>query len=78
MKIENKMHSSNFLNVCWYRTCRGRTANVYPLFKAFRLQKYHVQDAWNCISSLRIKGSKTVPLSLSQNGIRLRALLCFT
>ena len=28
------------------RTCRRRIAAVYPLFKAFRLQKYHVQDAW--------------------------------
>ena len=60
------------------RTCRRRIADVYPLFKAFRLQKYHVQDAWNCITCLRIKASKTLPLSLSQNQIRLRALVCFT
>ena len=37
------------------------------LFKAFRLQKYHVQDAWNGITCLRIKASKTLPMSLSQN-----------
>ena len=78
MKKENKIHWLDFLKVCWYRTCRRRTANVYPLFKAFRLQKYHVQDAWNCITCLRIRVSKTLPLSLSQNRIRLRALVCFT
>ena len=33
------MHLLDFLKVCWYRTCRRRTAKVYPLFKAFRLQK---------------------------------------
>ena len=60
------------------RTCRRRIADVYPLFKAFRLQKYHVQDAWNCITCSRIKAPKTLPLSLSQNRIRLRALVCFT
>ena len=60
------------------RTCRRRIADVDPLFKAFRLQKYHVQHAWNCITCLRIKASKTLPLSLSQNQIRLRALVCFT
>ena len=78
MKKENKIHWLDFLKVCWYRTCRRRTANVYPLFKAFRLQKYHVQDAWNCITCLRIRVSKTLPLSLSQNRIRLTALVCFT
>ena len=59
------------------RTCRRRIADVYPLFNAFRLQKFHVQDAWNCITCLRIKASKTLPLSLSQNQIRLRALVRF-
>ena len=47
------------------RTCRRRIADVYPLFKAFGLQKLHVQDAWNCITCLKIKASKTLPLSLS-------------
>ena len=60
------------------RTCRWCIADVYPLFEAFRLQKLHVQDAWNCITCLRIKASKTLPLSLSQNRIRLGALVCFT
>ena len=41
----NKIHWLDFLKVHgWYRTCRRLTANVYALFKAFRLQKYHVQD----------------------------------
>ena len=43
-KKRNKIHWLDFLKVCWYRTCRRLTANVYPLFKAFHLQKYHVQD----------------------------------
>ena len=49
-----------------------------PLFKAFHLQKYHVQDALNCITCLRMKASKTLPLSLSRDQIRLRALVCST
>ena len=39
LKQENKIHLLDILKVCWYRTCRQRTAKVYPLFKAFRLQK---------------------------------------
>ena len=78
MEKENKIQWLDFLKVCWYHACRRRTANVYPLFNAFRLQKYYVQDAWNCITCLRIKAFKTLPLSLSQNRIRLRALVCFT
>ena len=45
MKKQNKIHLLDFLKVCLYRTYRRRTANLYPLFKAFRLPKYHVQDA---------------------------------
>ena len=67
----NKIYWLDFLKVCWYR-------NVYPLFKSFRLKKYYVQDAWNCITCSRIKASKTLPLSLSANRIRLRGLVCFS
>ena len=74
LKQENKIHLLDFLKVCWYRTCRQRTACSRP----FVYKKYHVQDAWNCITCLRIKASKTLPFSLSQNRIRLRALVCFT
>ena len=45
MKKIKKIHLLDVLKVCRYRTCKRRTTNVYPLFKAFRLQKYHVQDA---------------------------------
>ena len=80
MKKENKIHLLFFCKslLVPHIYIRQRTANVYPLLEAFRLQKYHVQDAWNCITCLRIKASKTLPLSLSQNRIRLRALVCFT
>ena len=80
MKKENKIHLLFFCKslLVPHIYIRQRTANVYPLLEAFRLQKYHVQDAWNCITCLRIKASKTLLLSLSQNRIRLRALVCFT
>ena len=80
MKKENKIHLLFFCKslLVPHIYIRQRTANVYPLLEAFRLQKYHVQDAWNCITCLRIKASKTLTFSLSQNRIRLRALVCFT
>ena len=78
MKKIKKIHRLDVLKVCWYRTCRPRTTNVYPLFKAFCLQKYHIQDAQNCITCLRIKASKSLPLCLSPNRIRPKALVCFT
>ena len=49
-----------------------------PCSRPFVYTKYHVQDAWNCITCLRIKASKTLNFSLSQNRIRLRALVGFT
>ena len=66
MKKIKKIHRLDVLKVCWYRTCRPRITNVYPLFKAFCLQKYHVQDAQNCITCLRIKASKSLPLCCHQ------------
>ena len=77
MKKENKIHLLDFLKVGAAHV-DSALPKPTPCSTPFVYTKYHVQDAWNCITCLRIKASKTLPLSLSQNRIRLRALACFT
>ena len=78
MKKENRIHLLDFLKVCWYRTCRRRTAKVYLLFKAFRLQKIPGSRRLELYNLFKNQGLQNLTFFLSQNRIRLRALVCVT